>query len=176
MKLLMIYGPPAAGKLTVGKLLSSSLGFKLFHNHLTRNLADSIFDHRSDEFAELNSMLRLETVRFAATRGVPGMIFTFCYSSPEDDGFVQELHRIMAASGGELLPVRLICAEAELTRRVECSERKELRKIVNPEVLADNLRRWRFERIPAPASLEIDNTSLRPEEVADRIKRHFGLA
>lgn len=34
MKLMFIYGPPAAGKLTVAKALCAHTGFKLFHNHL----------------------------------------------------------------------------------------------------------------------------------------------
>lgn len=33
MKLVFIYGMPAAGKLTVAKELAGLSGYKLFHNH-----------------------------------------------------------------------------------------------------------------------------------------------
>lgn len=37
MKVVLLYGPPAAGKLTVAEELEKLTGFKLFHNHLTVN-------------------------------------------------------------------------------------------------------------------------------------------
>ena len=38
MKLVILYGPPGVGKLTVGRELAARTGFKLFHNHLTVDL------------------------------------------------------------------------------------------------------------------------------------------
>jgi hypothetical protein len=35
MDLVFLYGPPAAGKFTVGRELAAITGFGLFHNHLT---------------------------------------------------------------------------------------------------------------------------------------------
>ena len=48
MKLIVIYGPPAAGKLTVAKELSKLTGFKVLHNHITIDLIDHFigFDKR----------------------------------------------------------------------------------------------------------------------------------
>ena len=45
MKLVFLYGPPAVGKFTVAKELAALTGFKLFHNHLTVDVATSIFEH-----------------------------------------------------------------------------------------------------------------------------------
>ena len=42
MRLVVLYGPPGVGKLTVGTELSELTGFKLFHNHLTVNLVTSV--------------------------------------------------------------------------------------------------------------------------------------
>ena len=33
--LVIIFGPPAVGKMTVGSKLSKLTGLKLFHNHMT---------------------------------------------------------------------------------------------------------------------------------------------
>ena len=35
MKLLLIIGPPAVGKMTVGREIAARSGFRLFHNHHT---------------------------------------------------------------------------------------------------------------------------------------------
>ncbi|HGO5304506.1 hypothetical protein [Vibrio harveyi] len=44
MKLVWLHGAPAAGKLTVAKVLHEKYGYKLFHNHLTVDLSLSIYE------------------------------------------------------------------------------------------------------------------------------------
>ena len=44
MKLIFIYGAPAAGKLTVANEIARQTGFKVFHNHLS---IDCIEDRKS---------------------------------------------------------------------------------------------------------------------------------
>lgn len=34
MKLLVLFGPPAVGKMTIGKAIEDRSDFKLFHNHM----------------------------------------------------------------------------------------------------------------------------------------------
>ena len=38
MKLVLIFGPQAVGKMTVGQELAKKTGLKLFHNHMTIEL------------------------------------------------------------------------------------------------------------------------------------------
>jgi deoxyadenosine/deoxycytidine kinase len=40
--LIVIFGPPAAGKAAIGHLLAERLGYRFFHNHLT---ADPVVPH-----------------------------------------------------------------------------------------------------------------------------------
>lgn len=51
MKLIFLYGPPAVGKFTVGKVLVKLTGYKLFHNQLTSDLVESIFDRGVEPFS-----------------------------------------------------------------------------------------------------------------------------
>lgn len=44
MKFVMIFGPQAVGKMTVGKELQKITELKLFHNHMTIDLLAPILD------------------------------------------------------------------------------------------------------------------------------------
>ncbi|MFY9484436.1 MAG: hypothetical protein WAP74_02320 [Patescibacteria group bacterium] len=66
MKLIFMYGPPAAGKLTVAKKLAKLTGYKIFHNQLTVDLITSIFPVKSAAFRKFNPKFRLEIFAAAA--------------------------------------------------------------------------------------------------------------
>jgi cytidylate kinase len=44
VKLIVIYGPSAAGKHTVGRQLAKLTGYKFFYNHLTVDVVRALFD------------------------------------------------------------------------------------------------------------------------------------
>ena len=50
MKLIVIFGPPAVGKMTVGKELSRITKLKLFHNHMSIELVNKFFDFWNTKF------------------------------------------------------------------------------------------------------------------------------
>ena len=43
MKLVILFGPGAVGKMTVGKALAEITELKLFHNHMSLELANQFF-------------------------------------------------------------------------------------------------------------------------------------
>ena len=45
MKLVIIFGPHAVGKMTVGQALARITGLKVFHNHMTIDPLLALFDH-----------------------------------------------------------------------------------------------------------------------------------
>jgi tRNA uridine 5-carbamoylmethylation protein Kti12 len=76
MRLIFIYGPPASGKLTVATELVKLTGFKLFHNHVSIQFVQSIFEFGTKTFWRLTSKYRLEMLEEASKAGV-NVIFTF---------------------------------------------------------------------------------------------------
>jgi shikimate kinase len=60
MKLVILFGPPAVGKMTVGQELAKATGLKLFHNHVTIELVLNFFEFGTKEFFRLNSLFRKE--------------------------------------------------------------------------------------------------------------------
>ncbi len=88
MKLVFIYGPPAAGKLTVVETLATRIGFRVFHNHLTVDLASALFDFGTEPSTRFVEQLRLEAFEVAVREQLAGLIFTYVYAAPHDDTFV----------------------------------------------------------------------------------------
>ncbi len=111
MKLVFIYGAPETGKLTVAREVSRLTGLRLFHNHLTVDLAASLFDHGSSEYFDYVRHLRIEAFE-RATKADVDLIFTFWYSSISGPS-VARYRNVIETAGGEVLLVvssfRLIC-------------------------------------------------------------------
>lgn len=60
MKLVIIFGPQAVGKMTVGQELSKKTNLKLFHNHMTIDLVSNFFSYGSQEGKRLVKLFRKE--------------------------------------------------------------------------------------------------------------------
>lgn len=176
MKLVVIHGAPGVGKLTTARALAALTGFRVFHNHLTFDLAKAVFDFPTPPFARLAEAVRLATLESAAREKLPGLIFTFGYASPEDDAFVERMVRVVERHGGELAFVRLYCDTATHEQRVLTDERRRFGKITSVEALRGALARWNFTRtVRAGETLEVDNSTLEADAVARSIASHFLL-
>lgn len=177
MKLVVIHGAPGVGKLTTARALAALTGFRVFHNHLTFDLAGAIFDFPTPPFVRLAEAVRLATLEAAAREKVPGLIFTFGYAQPEDDAFVERMIQVVQRHGGELAFVRLYCDTATQEQRILAEERRRFGKITSVESLRGALARWNFAAaVRAGETLEIDNSTLEASAVARRIASHFALS
>lgn len=176
MKLIYIYGMPGVGKLTTAKALSTLTGLRLFHNHLSFNLVNAVFDFPTPPFGRLAETIRLATFEAAAREGLPGLIFTCLYAAPEDDVFIEKTIEIVERHGGEVAFARLYCDPMINERRVIAEDRHVFGKITTIESLRRLQARWRLDvAVPFRESLEIDNSTLAPESAARRIAGHFSL-
>ncbi len=176
MNLLFLYGPPAVGKLTIAQELAALTGFRLFHNHLTVDLAQALFDFGTSPFGRYLDHLRMEAFETAAREKVTGLIFTFVYSYPLDSLFVEDVKQIVEENGGAVYFVQLVCERAELERRVLAETRQRTNKIKTVEKLQQVMARFDlFKPIPDVESLTIDTTNTPPQDAARRIAEHFQL-
>ena len=57
---IVIVGPQAVGKMTVGQELAKITGYKLLHNHMTVEMLREIFDYDREIFLKMNQVLRTE--------------------------------------------------------------------------------------------------------------------
>lgn len=165
MKLIFIYGPPAAGKLTVGQELARQTGFRLFHNHLTIELVKEIFPEPCEASAALTSRLRLEILEEAARSDV-SVIFTFVYAPQSDDEFVSRVVEAVERHGGEVIFVQLKPSREVLAARAGQDSRQGFSKIKDPDFLVQLVEeRDLLTSMAGRDSLVIDNSDISPEEV-----------
>jgi len=53
VRLVVIFGPPAVGKMTVGRALTAQSRFRLFHNHAVLEPLLEVFDYGTPPFMRL---------------------------------------------------------------------------------------------------------------------------
>ena len=76
MKLVIIFGPQAVGKMTVGQELSKITDLKLFHNHMTIELVSPFFSYADEIGKKLVYLFRKEIFEAVAKSDLYGMIYT----------------------------------------------------------------------------------------------------
>ena len=169
MQMLFLYGPAAAGKLTVARAVAERTGFALFHNHLIVDALLAVFPFGSEEFAALRERFWIETFRAAARCG-RSLVFTFCPEPTVAPGFAERARIAVEEAGGTVAFVRLHVDREEQERRLVAPGRSEFGKLRDLPLLRSL--RPGFEAALAgmpPPALTIDTTRTDPGEAADRI-------
>ena len=169
-QLVVLFGRPGVGKLTIGRLLAERTGFRLFHNHLAFDLALSLFEFGSPDFIGLREEVWLSSLVRAASSGLPGVIFTFAPESTVRDSFIPALQERINGAGGLVHFVELTCAPDELHRRLVQPNRAEYAKLRDIRKYERAAAEGRFERpiMPKPDHL-VETTDMSAEEAAESI-------
>lgn len=82
--LIIVIGPPAVGKMTVGQALSDQTGYPLLHNHVSIEVALRFFEFGTDGFNRISSTIRKTIFDTIADSELPGLIFTIVWAFDED--------------------------------------------------------------------------------------------
>jgi hypothetical protein len=181
MSLVIIFGPPAVGKATVGRVLAEQTGYKLLHNHMTVDLVGGIFDFGTDAFRALVVEFRQRVVEETARAGV-GLILTMAWSLDDDDdaALVADYDEAAAAFGRAVYLVELAAPFALRKERNRLPDRLANKRLVpNDDVFAEINAQHRLNSTPGEFSTRdhvlIDTEAVSPEQAAARIVESFGL-
>jgi hypothetical protein len=173
MKLILIYGAPAAGKYTVGTELARLTGYKLFHNHLSIDCVKPVIDFGTPAFWRVIKVIRNETIAEAAREGI-SVIHTFCYEFGADDKQLAELIAAAEDNGGEIHLVLLLASKEVRRQRMANDSRVQLQKLTDPKAV-DRSTCVLDRPFPGRETLEIETTALSPEAAANQIIEHYKL-
>lgn len=174
MKLVFIYGLPAVGKLTVAKELSKITGYKIFHNHLTVDLASSVFSFGTKPFVKLREEIWLKTFELSSKYKFPGIIFTFSFEKTVRKNFISKVKKSLNEKDN-LYFVQLICSKKELFKRIKNPSRKRFGKLIEHKKLDEWQKNGTYFTPKLENSFQIDNTKIPPKKVAKMIKIHYKL-
>ena len=183
MKLVLLVGDSAVGKMTVGQELAKLTGLRLCHNHMTIEPVVEVFGRFDGRITQ-----RLREVIFEefAKSELYGMIYTFMwafnYRSYLD--YIEHMCDIFRRYNAEIYVAELY-APLEIRLQRNVSENRLKHKPSRRDTEASN--RWLVDshskyrcisnenEIPFENHIKIDNSALPPETVAQMIKERFDL-
>ena len=186
MKFIIITGPQAVGKMTVGQELVKITDLKLLHNHMTIEVLTKIFDYSRDSFRKLNEEFRMQIFKEFAKSEEEGIIFTttWDFDDKEEWNRIYKYIQIFKDNNAEIYIVEL---EANLEERLK-RNKMENRLLNKPSKrnlewsekdLLKSVEKYRFNskenEIKEKNYLRIDNTNLNANVVAEMIKNRFKL-
>ena len=183
MKLLVLIGNSAVGKMTVGQELCKITPFRLFHNHMMIEPVLDIFGaFRGDVIQKLRHVIFEE---FAKSDNY-GMVFTFmwAFDMESDWDYLESVKKIFNLPEEDVYYVELIAPqEVRLARnatenRLHNKASKRDLDVSNQRLINDDLR-YRCEslpgEIPFPNYLRIENANISAIDTAKMIKEYFNF-
>jgi hypothetical protein len=128
-ELMVVFGPPAVGKMTVGRGVCERTNFRLFLNHHTIEPLADVFGMDTAPFRTLTGEFRRRVVQEAAAAGVALMLtLVWNLRGVEDAQWVDDLVSPYASAD---LPVSFVELAADLETRLE-RNRGEDRLLAKP--------------------------------------------
>ena len=186
--IVIILGPHAVGKMTVGQELAKITGLRLFHNHMSIELARKLFEpNEKDEFKFLIHTIRQNVFELFATRDLPGLIFTYmcAFDKQEELDYLTGIVELFKSNGAKCCVVEL-CADFDVRLIRNKSENRLLHKESKRDLdwseaeMRSTSEKYRLnsyegEELPFENYLKIDNTNIAPDKVAKMIKARFSI-
>ena len=173
MKLVLIYGPFASGKLTIALELQKLTGYKFLENNVVNKPPMQVFPFGSRAFNRIAGKLRLDICSEAASHNVD-LITSMVYALGDDDDYIREMIKVVTDQGGQVKFVRVKCPQDVLIQRVSERSREGKVKILDPDLMKELLSKSDLSnRIPFVDSFEVDSAKNTPRECAELIKGYI---
>ncbi|TDI92880.1 MAG: shikimate kinase [Caldithrix sp.] len=186
MNFVILFGPLAVGKMTVGQELEKITDLKLFHNHMTIEMVLPYFDMKSSSFKKLVNSFRIQLIKEVAKSDLAGLIFTYVWQldSKKDCDFMHTIVNIFEQQNATICYVELEASAAERLKRNKSPNRLKYKPSKN-DLLASEMELLETDdqhilnseknEFRNKNHLKINNTNLSAHRVAGMIRERFGL-
>lgn len=142
MKIILIFGPQAVGKMTIGEKVGDAFDLPLLHNHVTLDAIWPYIGWNKDTF-RLSDQIRMGIFEHVSKDDShPGIIFTFvwAFDMQEDWGYIKTIKEIFNKESHNIYFVELAADLDERIRR--------------------NTTEYRLEKKPSKRNIEFSHAEL----------------
>jgi predicted kinase len=176
-----LVGFPGVGKLTIAHALATMTGASVVDNHWINDPIVKLVAKDSSAPVPAEVWPQVARVRAAVLDTIATLVpadrnFIFTYAGsdedPADRAAFDEYHDVARRRGACFIPVRLLCAEAELVRRIQSPERRR-KKLMDPDDASHNAKFLTPLDPRLAGTLSLDVTNLVPEAAASAIFDHI---
>jgi len=143
--LVLLHGPPASGKFTIANEISKLVKARVFHNHLTLDVAKSLLNF-----------------------GDPGFW-------DQDHELFKQFKSIASSANARVFPVFLSCELPVLESRAANAHRQDMNKLSDKERLREIVLTKNYCAIPDELCITVDTNTEQPESNARKIIDKFKL-
>lgn len=178
MSLIVVYGPVAAGKLTVATEIASQTGFTLFHNHMILDALTEIFPFSNEALTEPRKRLHMQFKELLYKEILStkrNVVTTSTFGGERTRNFFQKLLEDARQYDEPVYFVRLTPSRESLFDRVVQSSRSN--KVNSIEKLEEILAKegYGFEEFKGVEHLCVDNTDMPAADVAREVVEHYKI-
>jgi len=183
MKLIVVLGAQAVGKMTVGQELVKITELRLLTNHTTWEF---VHEHFGGDFGDASDRLKEVILEEFSKSDKYGLIYTGCinYDNQEEWDWLRQITDMFKKINAEIYYVELIASQ-EIRLQRNNTENRLLNKPTKRDIeksnknLIDADKKARFisndGEIPFKNFIKIDNSNIAPDVVAKMIKEKFSL-
>lgn len=173
-------GIAGTGKRTVGEALAKQSNFKFVHHHswidpilnLLGTDSSVFWDLEEKSWAKLNEA---RDVIFSTMTNVcpedTNFIITYemLDKDPYHQSFYEHVLEVLKKRNAYFLPVRLICDEDELLKRVEAEDRKQYFKTRDVQLIQNRVKEEKVFYTKHKNEITLDITKMLPDDAAKKI-------
>ena len=182
MKLLLLFGNSAVGKMTVGQELTKITPLRLMHNH---HMIEPVLEIFGQFRGDIIQKLRFTILEEFVKTDNYGLIFTYmmAFDMPSEYAYIQRVKDSLGVKEEDVYYVELVAPQdvRVMRNRTEnrLREKPSKRDCDHAEGLIYRLEeKYRCVsepgEVPYDNYLRLDNSQLSPEEAAEIIAQHFG--
>jgi len=183
MKLLLLFGNSAVGKMTVGQELTKITPLRLMHNH---HMIEPVLEIFGQFRGDIIQKLRFTILEEFAKTDNYGLIFTYmmAFDMPSEYEYLNKVIETLGIAQEDVCYAELVSPQ-DIRLERNATENRLRHKASKRDIASSNARlirddeNHRMESLPgeitSPNYIRIDNSNLSPADAAKIIKERFGF-